>query len=303
MSDDLGVTSDGSESSAAPASPAGTPSSADVGAAPALQEPSALGDSGSPATPHESHVPYQRFREVNEGYQRLKQSYGWLQEDALPHVRQFVESYRQNPAETILGELKELAQNPAYQQLVRSHAARILGMRGQQPEADPLQPLQLATQDGQPLDLYTADQVKSLIDNALNERLSPLQQDYQQRQTTQQVQAARLEAIQQAKAQLGEFDKMPHFKEQRDAIKHLFKTKYTTEAGYSGREGVMAAYLEVLTGKVLPGLANAERNTVLSSLQQKAGASTVNPGRPAHGMPAESPTSFRAALEAQLGAG
>lgn len=278
-------------------SPSGTESSA----SPASVETTAPSspDSTQTAKKHEPFVPYDRFSEVNESLRKLKEQYGWLDDNLAPRIKTFVEGYRQNPADTLLAELQALMQHPQHSQTIRSTAARLLGMRQGQPSSDPdaIEP-QYQTPDGQPI--YTATQVQQLIERAVTEKVQPFAEDLQTRQARDQLQTMQGQAMQTAKVRFAQLEKLPHFTEHKDRIKELYRTTYTEENGYGPHDGLYAAYTDVLTNEVLPRAGEAGRSQVLSSLQAKSGASSVNPGRPSMPPPAEPPKDFREALERQL---
>ena len=72
--------------------------------------------------------------------------------------------------------------------------------------------------------------------------------------------------------------KLPHFKEQKGEIERVFREMPPMPDQMVG-QAIRDAYIQVLVTKVLPTLSSTAKSDLLSSLNQKAAASSRNPAQ------------------------
>ena len=256
MPDDFGSTGDsGGSAGTAVASPA-TDTSVESSPAGAPSQSTGV-DSNAQAQP--GPVPYDRFKQVNDGYSKLRwaetydhdkvqqqaQFFKWLDTDPEGAFR-YMEDYL-----TRSGSLKARQPEPQHPKPTG-------------PQLDPNRDVVVIPETGQRF--YTSDGAEKLArwtaEQLLNERLGPLEQ------TVQEQQGARYRAAAEAEAQetLRDADQWPHFKgHEREILAEMERDQRLTLDG---------AYRRV----VFPKLRQLEREAIVSETKQKAGASTVNPG-------------------------
>ena len=272
-------------SDATEAAPTAPSTSADTEQDATGTTPDAAGTTRAPGA-----IPYPRFQEVVQQRQQLEQrlqQLSWAQaipSEAAPAIQQLYQSLQADPIGTLVNEAEALMQsgNPEAAQALRSAAARWLrGARGAPaaPEIDLTPSLQ--SEDGRAV--YTADQVQALVDQKVAEHLGKLEgriKPFEEQAQEQRVQQMVSEIRSRAKAQADEVRSYPHFAEHKDAILSLLRSDPTITPE--------KAWMKV----VLPTLTLRQQQQAVQTLQAKAQAGAVAPGRAAVGSPPPKPTTF-----------
>lgn len=282
----IGATASPSASGASPASP--SPSSVSV-AAPAVQGTQIEGSStdSTPADTRSTHVDRERFDGVNTRMQAAekqlnewRQKHGWA-ESVDPRdyqqIQSWSQSYRQDPVRWFVDTVSDLkATYPHLSPALQSEAARILsGARGQQRQAEPdIEPdIPVMDEQGRVVSqAFSADRAKQLIARELKAALQPLVEEREQRQQAASQRQIRGQAEQAASSIYQRAQTWHGYKEHEPAIAQVFEAN----PDFSLQD----AYLHVLHSQILPSLDRTSQARVLSDLQQKATATTVNPASP-----------------------
>lgn len=227
-------------------------------------------------TPAEGPVPYARFKEVNEGKKALEDKLTALQwaesvdRGAVERASQLGQLYQRDRAGYIRQVLAEAVTNPDLAPLVRSEAARVLGARQPQPDADIEPDIPVVNDQGQVVSqAFSAERVKQFVQRAVTEALTkevgPLKQTVQSVEQERQQAVIRQQAEQAAAADYQRAQAWPGFTEHQDAIAQAF----AEHADWS----IQDAYIAV----AVPKLQAAAEAKTLEALKTKAAASTVNP--------------------------
>lgn len=276
-----------STTSASTASPAVATDSTQT-AAPATQatpNPSTESPTGEPPKERWADIlENTRKKEREAALQEWRQQYGWAESvprEQLEQMASFYGSYQDNPAEWLERAYQEAIQHPIHGVSVKSRVGRMLASLRQAQTQDPepsFEPdVPVMNEQGQIVSrTYSADLVKQMLAHEIAKAVQPLKQDFETRQETakqaQQREQIQARAHEQADADVAYVSKRPFFKEHKDEILKVFKEN----PSMSIREA--ADY--VLDTKVLPSFGQKAHAQVLSDLQQKANAQTVNPGTP-----------------------
>lgn len=267
----------------------GVASAAQTTPAPATTEPATdatdtpVVEEGTPAKGpipfdrHEAILRNARTKTVQEVVSQVESKYGG--------AIQLQQRMAADPAGTLAQLIDEAVAHPELGQQVISQLARTLGAR-RKPEAD-LQPID--TEIGQ---LFTADQVKMLVEQSIAQRLGPLEQE---REAARKQAEARREydtTVQTVKSRLSQWEGQPGFSEHKAEIAAKQK-EYVTQ-GADTWTALGLAYAAVVPSK----LQAKQTNQFVQDAVRKANASTSNPATVAPTMKPR-PKDFREAF-AQL---
>lgn len=269
----------------------------------------AAGAAAASATPEttdrEPFIPRDRFDEVNRRMQAaeaFRSRFGFLEQippEQAQEVFRWAGRWGQDPIGFLTELLPELAQHQTHGQAVRSLAARLLAGSREASHADPEPAPDLQTAEG--LQVYSADQLKKWHGwqrrqqaAELEQKLAPFEEDRRALQIERAQGQVRTWAEQQSKALTSRIEQLPYYDEWKADIIQVYES-------HPEMADPLDAYLLVKAQKQ-PGLERAIEHKVVSSLQQKAGAQTVNPAKPAPS-PGFDPRKYktsRAAFEAAL---
>lgn len=246
----------------------GDPSIAPPAPAPATEEPVAnpegLSVAEEQATSAKGPIPFDRHEAIlqntrqktaQEVVSRVQQQYG----DAI----QFQQRFLANPIETLSELVDGAVQHPEIGQAFVSHLARTLSARR---KAD-ITPI-----DTEVGPVYTADQVKQLIDQNLSQRLAPIEQERQKQAQAAAVERQRAETRQTVVSRLSEWQKQPGFKDHEPQI--AAKQAELVSRGMDTWSALGLAYSTV----VVPTLKAQQATQFVQDAVRKAQASTSNPG-------------------------
>ena len=273
--------------SAAPSGDAGT-------ASPAVQSQSVSGsaapaEQGTPAsgitdsTEREGFIPRPRFDEVNtrmttaeKALADYRQQHGWaesVKREQLEEMAQWYDGYKGDPAEFLERAYQEALNHPVHGATVKSRVGKLLSSMRAQQQADPTFEPDVPVMDanGQIVTrTYSADLVKQMLAHEIQKSLQPYQQDLDSRKTQAQRAQQKQQAEAQADADIQYVKSMPMFEEHKADILAAFQA--------NPRLTFRQAYDEVLKTKIFPSIGQKSEAKVLSDLQQKANAQTVNAG-------------------------
>lgn len=266
-------------SSSSAASPAVSTDSTQTAAPATEATPSPITDSTTGEPPKERWADIlenTRKKEREAALTEWRQQYGWAESvprEQLEQITQFYGSYQDNPAEWLERAYQEALSHPVHGVTVKSRIGRMLAsMRQAQAEPEsPIPDIPIVNERNEPV-----GNLAEIVQRILAKEISPLKQDYETRQTEKQVATERAEQKARAEAMADEDVKYvksrKNFKEHREAVMKAFQAN----KGMSLRD----AYDYVIDNEVLPGYGQKAQAQVLSDLQQKANAQTVNPGTP-----------------------
>lgn len=268
--------------SASVASPAITPDSTQT-AAPATQAtPNPITDSTHGEPPKERWpdiLNNQRAAAKAEALKEWREQYGWaesVKREDLAQMAEWYGRYQGDPSEFLEKAYQEALAHPVHGATVKSRVGKLLAsMRQQQADAEPdFEPdVPVMNDQGQVVSrTYSADLVKQLIAHEVGKATQPFQQDLDTRKTQAQKAEEKAKAEAQADEDIQYVKALPLFEEHKADILGVFQA--------NPRMTFRQAYDEVLKTKILPGYGQKAEAKVLSDLQQKAHAQTVNPGTP-----------------------
>jgi hypothetical protein len=209
----------------------------------------------------------------------------------LQGIATLAQAIATDPVQAIALQLQAMEGRPESAQALRSLAAKVLGTRVQAPaqtaapETDAMPEADLQTADG--MAVYSAAQQAKLrawdrrqamaeMQAAMDERLQPL------RSVTEAVEKERatVQADKAATEAFRPFEADPDFKAHAPAVKALIESdpKLFALAGSDPAMALETAWARVYRRDVLPARDKATESKVLASLQQRAAASSLNPG-------------------------
>jgi len=230
---------------------------------------------------HSAILENARRKTTEEVVSRVEQQYG-----PAMHLQQRMQS---DPVATLTQLIDEAVAHPEIGQHVISQLARTLSARRQR--SQDLTPIE--TEAGQ---FFTADQVKAIVAQNVDQRLGPLEQERQARaqeaQQIRQQQATR----QTVQSNLKAFESRPGFAEHKADIGA--RQQQYVEQGMNMWVALGAAYNDVLTEKVWPKQQADTTNRFVQSAVAKAQASTGNPSAVAPST-SRRPTTWEEALSQQ----
>lgn len=271
------------EAFAADAAPDPTSDASPEGAATTAPDATQAGTSAQGPIPfdvHKTALENARTKAVAQAQAEFEQQYGWaksVDRTAVSEAQRLGQMYQQDRPGYIREVLREAMSDADLAPLVRSEAARVLGSRQQQaPQADSMEPdIPVMDAAGNVVaQTFSAGKVQQIvqraIEDAIGREISPIKQDFQQRQ--QQAQQAKVEQ-EISTAATGYYDtaisELPHFKEHEAEIAKAMESI----PGDPG-QALHRAWAKV----VLPKLQATHQSQALDSLKTKAAASTsVNP--------------------------
>lgn len=245
-----------------------------------------------------------------------------LPEDATPdqirYIAGMAQRYREGgPIGFLTSYVAELQQNPELAAELRSHAGRILASRkaAEDPEPQPdwdlgegvkiFSPAQQAKREQ-----WLARNIVRTVSEGIREELAPVISEVEGIKNLREAFEANAQNEATAKTAISKMEKLPYFKEHKEAINKVFYDltggdRPTAEQGTAEflREALWDAYTQVLHGIVIPGLPAKQQAAVLADLQTRAHGSTSKPGGPAADAPPQvrrpSAEAFSAALKQQ----
>ncbi len=293
----------------AEASPASTPTtdgqptenaSAAAIAQPEAQPTAAVTASPDSQQPAKGEPPAWRWQDILENTrksvaeetaarvrQEVEQQYSWAKDISASEQERanLINWYRKLNADPVSA-FREL------QQAIEAHPQYAAALKPQQADPEPEPDLQTA--DGQ--FVYSASQQKAWqewntrristeLRKEFQQELQPLKQTHQTLQS-QQASAAYNDSVASVIARMSEAD--PKFKEHRKDVfeviqsdpKLLDRAIGTADSAPDPETAIEIAWGRVHRSKVLPTLQQTTQSQVLADLQQRATASTVNPGAP-----------------------
>ena len=209
-----------------------------------------------PIDRHEAILQNTRQKTAQEVVSRVQQQYGG--------AIQFQQRLTADPIGTLTQLVDEAVSDPEMGQAFVSHLARALGARRK------------AGADLTPIDtevgpVYTADQVKQLIDQNLSQRLGPIEQERQKQAQAAAVERQRAETRQTVVSRLSEWQKQPGFKDHEPQI--AAKQAELVSRGMDTWSALGLAYSTV----VVPTLKAQQATQFVQDAVKKAQASTNNP--------------------------
>lgn len=273
----------------APASPASTPASDTNETAQPADATVPPVDPASAVTPAPGPLPFEAHKRI------LDKAYG--ERDALrgelttlkqqfespdgQRLRQWADGYRQNPEQWFANTVAELATtNPSLIPALRSQAARLLGQRQAAPVESFEPDIPVYDETGkQVAQTYSADKVKAYVAHevarALQQEVSPMKQDFQQRKQEQEIAAVTKQATDTATSQFNEMKDEPGFLVKGTDGKSVVDPELAKAFTEHPEWSLETCYRKI----VVPKLAAQTQAKVLDDLKTKAAASTgVNPG-------------------------
>lgn len=262
-----------------------TSSAADPTPAAASEQP--VAEAKAEVTPAEGPVPYARFKEINEAKKSLDEKLNALKwaesvdRRAVEQAQQLGQLYQQDRAGYIRQLMAEALADQQLAPLVRSEAARVLGTRGQAPQAPDFSPdIPVLDSNGQVVShAFSAERVQQYVQHTVQQaladfagkELSPIKQDFQTRQQRERAEQER----QQLEAEVQDIwqesiDVFPLLEEHKEEIGKVFET-----IPGDARKALQKAWHQVIGHKL--ALADQVKAQQLETLKTKAAASTVNP--------------------------
>ena len=210
--------------------------------------PGTIAQAEGSTDPAPGPVPYERFNEVNTKYAQLKWAEG-LDTQSVRQQQQFFQWLQTDPE----GAFKYMEDY-----LTRSGALK-RPQQAAQPDARP-QPDVVVPETGQKF--YSAEAAEKLSQWIAKQSTQPLEQRLQSIEHTH----AQTRAQAAAQHKLAEAASWPYYTEHQQEILRTMENDH--------RLSLEGAYQRV----VLPKMRQLERQAVLSEINQKSQASTVNPG-------------------------
>lgn len=219
-----------------------------------------------------------RQKEREAALNEWRQQYGWAESvdrNQLEQMAEWYGRYNGDAGEFMESILQESLQHPVHGASVRSRLGRMLSsLRAQQAQPEKIEPgIPVMNERGEVVaKTYTDAQLEQLLQQKLDAALSPFKEDMESRKTQAQREQERQQAYAQADADVEYVKSMPGFEEHKGDILAAFKA--------NPRLTIRQAYDDVLKSKIFPAYGQKAEAKVLSDLQHKANAQTVNPGTP-----------------------
>jgi hypothetical protein len=241
-------------------------------------QPAAPGSQGPiPFDVHHTALQNARAKERDAALSEWRQQHGWAEHvdrASVERMAQVAQLYQQDRPGYIRQILAEAVQDPTLAPLVRSEAARLLGQRQAAPvDLSPDIPV-LDEQGRVVAQSYSADRLKQVLQaeiaKALGEKVDPLLQERQERQTREQQAADQRAMETEVQRVFDTVSQLPHYADHEAAIAARM-AQFPKEV--SATEAALLAYVHV----VIPHLGATERKAVLASLSTNAAGGTVNP--------------------------
>jgi hypothetical protein len=202
------------------------------------------------------------------------QPYAWAKQvpqDSLQHMSNIAQRMTADPIGFLESYEAELVNHPTYGPQLRSRAGRTLAAgRTAAPSLDP--DVQIVDPHGNVTGAtYSADRVKAIVEQAIAQRLQPIEQDRQQQIATQKAQQEHARVESAADALLERAKGWEGFGDKANQI--LIATAWEAHPDWTLQD----AYLHVFHTAILPTLSAKSQAKTLDDLKTKAAASTVNP--------------------------
>lgn len=225
---------------------------------------------------HESILKNAREKTEKEITDRFTQQYG-------AHV-ELGRRISADPVGTIVGLFENLAQHPDHGATVRSALGRMLGMRQQSaPAAEDAEP-QPDFQSGDGTPFYSAPQqakreawLRKQLDQSIEQRLQPLQQERAQRVAAEREAQAKSEAGDRVTKMLAPYKQMlPDFDKHKPVL--LEKVQGYLKDGYDAQTALGLSVLHVVNSTVMPARAAESQQQLVAQAVAKATGATTPPG-------------------------
>lgn len=255
--------------------------------------PAALTSSTDPAEP--GPIPFKSHKTAldnarTKAIEDWRIQHGWAEHvdrQAVQQAQQIGELYTRDRAGFVRQMLADAANDPDLAPVVRSEAARLLG-GGRAQAAPNLTPIAVQMEDGQTLGLYTADQIGALKEqwmDAMRKEMAPAMSAAEQIQQANRV----AQANSFATGLTGEMATMPGFEDHKGEIgqevRRLIAQYPPNDPRTDDPAFLETALFRAYNRVVVPKLDLASKRSVLHDINQKASASTVNPGAPSTSAP------------------
>lgn len=236
--------------------------------APATEEPvSAAADPSVDATgqPAKGPIPFERHEAIlantrekaqREVVSQVQQKYGG--------GIQLQQAMQADPVGTLTQLIDEAVDHPDLGQHVISALARKLGARRNQgPDLNPI--------DTEVGPLYTADQVKALVEQTIAQRVAPIEQEREARAKEERARQYHEQTVQTVRSRLSQWESQPGFSEHKAEIAE--RQKQFVAQGADTWTALGLAYAAVVPTKL-----QAKQTTqFVQDAVRKANASTSNP--------------------------
>lgn len=259
-------------------------------AAPATQATAA------PITDSTGEPPKERWADILENQRKTaredalkewRQQHGWAESvnrEQLQQMSEWYGRYQGDPGAFLETAYQEALQHPVHGATVKSRIGKMLAsMRAAQTPEPEIEPdIPVMNDQGQIVSrTYSADAMKKIVAQAvqaaIGKEVDPLKQDFQSRQESAKEQQHREYIASESARIKASVMGRPLAEKHWPAIQAKARELVQANDKLSAGEAVLGAYLEV----VGPLLSQSAQADVLSDLQKKATAQTVNPGSPA----------------------
>jgi hypothetical protein len=271
-------TSDGT-----PAPPASVATTTPPASSAPLESDPASNAGPIPFDRHKAAIENARQKAIEEHQTKWREQYGWAEQIDRQQLEAWSETAREMSADPVAFTQKliaELQNDPRYAAQLRSHAARVLGQRQQAQQQDTEPQADLQTEDGTPV--FSAKRLAEWHqwntrrqEQAMNERLAPLQQTHEKLQAAEQQAQVKAWGDSFASREVGAIKRLPHYEANKAEIRAALEKMPLPEHPYAQAVQIRDAYLQV----VLPKLSQSERSQVLADINAKATATTTSPTR------------------------
>lgn len=266
-----------------PASATATPAAPASSSTPAAVQPAPASPSAPASAAPSNEPPKERWNDILDNARKKTRA-----EVEAEYRQKYApyDTFERDPWGAVQNWLQQAQGHSLYGPLVKQWAQSQLAPppRGEEPQADV--PIVDAQGNDTGRRTFSDQQLRkwhqwnqAQQQSELDQRFKRLESDAEARaQRDAQIQAYQ-QATQQATQTLTELRAKPYFKE------HEADIRQALEEHPEWGDNVYAAYVQVLTTKILPMLGQAEQQKVIDSLQSKASGATVSPAGAAPGKP------------------
>jgi len=269
-------------SDASSASTPSTDATSAASASTATTEPSATESRPEGQPQHVGEPPRERWDTIlanarDKAVAEWKEKYGWAEQiprDRLEAALQFYSRFTSNDPVDVLQELVQQVQaDPVHSQKLRSLAARALAHRqAQEAQTGPLPVIELA--DGRTVDLNA---LKQEWTSEVEQKFAPVVQTVEQQRRMHEQAELQRKADEFGRTTFADLKTWPGMDSKENQQKIAQAIKAMSLASDDPRD-IQLAVNAVYRREILPTLSQKAQSQLLDSLQQKATASTVNPG-------------------------
>ncbi len=290
------------------------PAPADASLQPvATDKPSELASPDLVPKPHESHVPYERFSEVNASKKAAEESlkaFEWArqvspeQQAIVPQALKLAQWLDSDPVAAYqwLGEqISNDAGNAA--KVAGYHAAQVAKSRSQA-EVEPTADAAIRMDDGTVVPVYSPEGqqrreawLEKQLATKLEARFAPLAQAATKLQQQEERAAAHQQSQQWAGGVIAPISELPYFGEFKGALGEAIQALPATTTDSEMQAALYRAYTRLHTEK-LSTLAKGQEVSTLASLQQRAVTGVTNPASASTATPVKTLGNAHAALAA-----